>query len=459
MNAANSAVGPLSTANTQLQNPLNMATATTTTASEGWKVSTSGAAAPLPPKPSPKLLQPPSSITSSTKQLQLHTTVMREPAAVPNTVIDPRHGLPTHRTASERASLPESARQRRDSPSVHSQMSGPGWQWEQHNDPDDQEQALFEQRLCQDIYGVAVRKINQHGKSNLRYVKCCFVDVSELEVDSNGFSSSRSVSSHSRRFSRFTRDRSLERDRGESASREQQEAHRTLMKGKKVKVLTWGKKKDVKIPLERFVCVRKGKMTERTRRNIYPATRILSLITDDPNQTSLDIEAPTRLDRDKFARAFSRFLGIPLEGDDVRSIRSDMTPQSLTGMFRVSLYLASRYMIATRNLTLLSSSNSSFSIITDRKGVSQLNPTNNSVPDMSGTQTTNSYATNNSRKHIPLPIVTTTSEPRKPLLPKQQPVVVSLSRIPKRQPPRRDRPTHWTFRTHKLLPCHQHPPK
>jgi hypothetical protein len=220
---------------------------------------------------------------------------------------------------------------RGDSQSVQSQTSGSlplasDWQWEQNNDPDDQEQALFEQRLCDDIYGVAVRKINQNGKSNLRYVKCCTVDVSELDVDSPGFSSSRSLSSRSRGFPRF-RDRSVDR----SESRET-EAHRTLITGKKVKVLTWGKKKDIKIPLERFVSVRKGKTTDRTRRNICPATRIVSLITDDPHNPSLDIEAPTRLDRDKFARAFSRYLAIPLEGDDVRSVRSQLTNESPKGM-------------------------------------------------------------------------------------------------------------------------------
>jgi hypothetical protein len=228
--------------------------------------------------------------------------------------------------------------QQRDSSSVQSQTSGSAalgasdWQWDQNNDPDDQEQALFEQRLCEDIYGVAVRKINQNGKSNLRYVKCCFVDASELEVDAQGFSSSRSVSSRSRGFPRFARDRSLERSESKESFQNSDAAHRTsLMKGKKIKVLTWGKKKDVTIPLERFVSVRKGKMTDRTRRNICPASRILSLITDDPNHPSLDIEAPTRLDRDKFARAFSRFLCIPLEGDDIRSVRSDMTPQSVKG--------------------------------------------------------------------------------------------------------------------------------
>jgi hypothetical protein len=122
------------------------------------------------------------------------------------------------------------------------------------------------------------------------------------------------------------------------------DAHRTLIPGKKIKVLTWGKKKDVKIPLDRFVAVRKGKTTDRTKRNNCPASRILSLITADEAHhshimtTTLDIEAPTKLDRDKFARAFARFLNIPLvESDqyhhmtnvDMRSVRSDMTPTSI----------------------------------------------------------------------------------------------------------------------------------
>jgi hypothetical protein len=39
------------------------------------------------------------------------------------------------------------------------------------------------------------------------------------------------------------------------------------------------------------------------------------LITSDVNHPSLDIEAPTRVDRDKFARAFAKFLRVPLESD------------------------------------------------------------------------------------------------------------------------------------------------
>lgn len=226
-----------------------------------------------------------------------------------------------------------------DSQSITSAGATDNWMTE-NGEPDDLEQALFEQRLTEDVYGVAVRKINQNGKSNLRYVKCCFVDAADLEKDTHGFSSSRSVSSHSRRFSRFGRDRSVERSSARFRDRSVERSE-VLMKGSKVKVLTWGKKKEVNLPLERFVCVRKGKTTERTRRNVCPASRILSLITDDRQCPSLDIEAPTRLDRDKFAKAFSRFLGVPMEGEDARSIRSDITPQSLKGKeLPSSVYIA-----------------------------------------------------------------------------------------------------------------------
>ena len=224
----------------------------------------------------------------------------------------------------------------RDSQSVHSQASSSvplpppssDWQWGQRNDPDDQEQALFEQRLCEDFYGVAVRKINQNGKSNLRYVKCCLVDVSEIEGEVNGGSSTRSISSRSRgAFSRLRGDRDRSVDRSEPRD---YDAHRNLIKKGKKKVLTWGKKKDVKLPLDRFVCVRKGKTNDRTRRNASPASRLLSLITDDPQHPSLDIEAPTKLDREKFARAFARFLDVPLEGDDAHSVRSAEVPNVST---------------------------------------------------------------------------------------------------------------------------------
>lgn len=196
------------------------------------------------------------------------------------------------------------------------------WQWVERQEPDSQEQALFEQRLCEDVYGVAVRKINQNGKSNLRYVKCVPLDDASCGGTSDVNSTSKSVNSLVRSFSRRgdrQRERSLERGEAASAA-EQLESHRNLiplaLNSNRKKALVWGKKKDIKLNVDRFVCVRKGKTNERTRRNPQPASRLLSLITNDVNHPSLDIEAPTKLDRDKFARAFAKFLGVPLEGDD-----------------------------------------------------------------------------------------------------------------------------------------------
>ena len=100
----------------------------------------------------------------------------------------------------------------------------------------------------------------------------------------------------------------------------------------RVRVLSWGKKKDVRLALDRFVCVRKGKTTERARRNSSPSCRILSLVTTDRNHPSLDIEAPTRLDRDKFARAFARFLDVPLVGEDqtAQSVSPSLPSRSMS---------------------------------------------------------------------------------------------------------------------------------
>jgi hypothetical protein len=128
---------------------------------------------------------------------------------------------------------------------------------------DDDEQFMFEQRLTQDDLGVAIRKINHSGKAQLRYVKCVPLENATSQ--------------------------------------------------KSLRALTWGKKNAVAIPLVQFVSVRKGKTTERTMRNACPSNRLLSILTRDVRNGSLDIEAPTRLDRDKFASAFSRFLGVPLE--------------------------------------------------------------------------------------------------------------------------------------------------
>ena len=82
------------------------------------------------------------------------------------------------------------------------------------------------------------------------------------------------------------------------------------------KALTWGKKNAVTLSLDKFTCVKKGKCTERTIRNSSPSSRLLSIMCiNDVRGTSyesLDIEAPTKLDRDKFASAFAKFLNVPL---------------------------------------------------------------------------------------------------------------------------------------------------
>ena len=64
---------------------------------------------------------------------------------------------------------------------------------------------------------------------------------------------------------------------------------------KYVKALAWGTKKRINILLYKFTSVRKGKTTERIKRNIAPSNRTLSLVTCDKRNGSLDIEALTKL--------------------------------------------------------------------------------------------------------------------------------------------------------------------
>jgi len=206
-----------------------------------------------------------------------------------------------------------------------------------YNKLDDQEQALFEQRLCEDVYGVAIRKINQHGKSSLRYVKCVYIDsdsgsiVSKtsnlIKLKKERKSSSRSISSRgsSNSFGIIRRQRSggsYTSMTGPADNHSIDDDHTEKRQTKPQRALVWGKKKDVQICLDRFTSVRIGKKTERARRNSSIASHVLSLLTNDPNHPSLDIEAPTRLDRDKFARAFAKFLKVPLEGEDTHSVAS-----------------------------------------------------------------------------------------------------------------------------------------
>jgi len=207
-------------------------------------------------------------------------------------------------------------------------------------DPADHEQALFEQRLCEDPHGVAVRKINQNGKPNLRYVRCIVMespnpdtDATTIGGDSHNNSTTYPASAKSS-VSSFTR--SFRKSNGSPINLNNNHKNTNnleLSSSTRVRALSWGKKKDVRIPLDRFVCVRKGKTTDRSRRNASPACRILSLVT---NSQSLDIEAPTRLDRDKFARAFARFLEVPLMSEDNTAESLSPRPENVDSHQKVS---------------------------------------------------------------------------------------------------------------------------
>lgn len=228
-----------------------------------------------------------------------------------------------------------------------------------------QEQILFEQRLCDVNYGVAVRKIHSNGKSQLRYVRCIPLEnipsegigsgnqkhnhnhkkphnnhnmslsVPDISKRNNASSSSsRSVASLMGRISLGSK-----RQNRHKASRLESDSEHVASMGmshdatgelagvavtekqkfKQSMALTWGNKKKVVIPLCHFVEVRKGKTTSRTRKNPCHPSKLLSLLTNDKRHGhgSLDIEAPTKLDRDKFAKAFSVFLDIPLKDDFV----------------------------------------------------------------------------------------------------------------------------------------------
>eukprot|EP00557_Chaetoceros_sp_GSL56_P007876 CAMPEP_0176487696 /NCGR_PEP_ID=MMETSP0200_2-20121128/6284_1 /TAXON_ID=947934 /ORGANISM="Chaetoceros sp., Strain GSL56" /LENGTH=1488 /DNA_ID=CAMNT_0017884571 /DNA_START=158 /DNA_END=4624 /DNA_ORIENTATION=+ len=213
-----------------------------------------------------------------------------------------------------------------------------------------QEQILFEQRLCDVNYGVAVRKIHSNGKSQLRYVRCVPLmnatsttkGNSSATVNSrnnmsssvpdvslkkkNGASSSRSVASLMGRISlgskRSSKYKVTDGNDGENVATVDVDNHVHSTEKHEMKqtmALTWGNKRKVVIPLCNFVEVRKGKTTNRTRKNPNHPSKLLSLLTNDKRHGhgSLDIEAPTKLDRDKFAKAFSVFLDIPLKDDFV----------------------------------------------------------------------------------------------------------------------------------------------
>jgi len=207
-----------------------------------------------------------------------------------------------------------------------------------------QEQVLFEQRLCDVNYGVAVRKIHSNGKSQLRHVKCIPFRNKDIKSGAGGkkqnmsfsvpdtpsakknASSSRSVTSLMGRIGRRSKASSVTAGNGNghvngnatvNTASEETYPQTEKQAQKQSMALTWGNKKKVIIPLYKFTAVRKGKTTSRTMRNSCHPSKLLSLVTSDKRHGSLDIEAPTKLDRDKFALAFASFLDVPLKDDFV----------------------------------------------------------------------------------------------------------------------------------------------
>jgi hypothetical protein len=241
---------------------------------------------------------PPRPGASGTSNINANNVVRPTRSFDQNRIPKPPRDAPRHTTTSL-----QSSPQRMVVPSSNSSARSVPTTLHNDLDPESQEQLLFEQRLCEDAYGVAVRKINQNGKAQLRYVKC--VTLEEFDDSASTTSRSVSVASLVRSFSSKTKKRSNSEDTDKLL-------HSSATNRK---FLTWGKKRDHKLALDKFVSVQTGKTTERTRKNPQPAARLLSLVTKDSGM-SLDIEAPTRLDRDKFARAFARFLNVPLEFDD-----------------------------------------------------------------------------------------------------------------------------------------------
>lgn len=195
---------------------------------------------------------------------------------------------------------------------------------------------MFEQRLTTDELGVAIRKINHSGKAQLRYVKCVPLrPVSSSDYGQDDYNSipyleersfrgdvsvsSRSTSNSSRFLGRI-KNGVFDVKKNAVGSSSHGNLHNVLIADNNsllkeeasLRALTWGKKNTVTIPLSQFVAVKKGKTTERTVRNASPSARLLSIVTKS-GRGCLDIEAPTKLDRDKFATAFSVFLDVPLE--------------------------------------------------------------------------------------------------------------------------------------------------
>ena len=211
-----------------------------------------------------------------------------------------------------------------------------------------EEQLLFESKLLEDEFGIALRKIDRFGRAQLRYVRCV-----PLSNNNNSNSSNKHSSHHSNNNSNtnkfFYRNKSstaenhfyvstLDDTQNLIQRKSQQQQHDKLSINRAQYALTWGSGRHC-IPLTKFQCVKLGRQTPRTRLSKANHTCLLSLCVkhsythshsmmskssllssssaidkkeykeEEDWKSVLDMEAPTRLDRDLFAHAFAQFLG------------------------------------------------------------------------------------------------------------------------------------------------------
>jgi len=177
---------------------------------------------------------------------------------------------------------------------------------------------------------VGIRKISANGKSSHRFVRCITVTAGEWDsgagstedgntswCGSEGGGSTTWSNRLRRKGGRNRRDRNvdlLQPETNANTSAHFLPPHQQTSRNR-VRVLVWGNKNKARVRVDRFIKISVGKTTPRTRKSQCAGTRLLSLIHGDPAYPSLDIETPTKEDRDKFVMAFSRFLGVPVEDE------------------------------------------------------------------------------------------------------------------------------------------------
>jgi len=191
---------------------------------------------------------------------------------------------------------------------------------------------LFESKLCEDPEGIAIRKIDRFGKAQIRTVKCVPL------LQSNQEKSRRSLASRSTGFISSTLSKTTKKKQYVNSSKSATDSfyvttlddtQNLLNNPRSAKLATcdvirnnrghyalqYGSKHI--IPLKAIIAVKLGRQTPRTNLNRGPGGSGCLLSLCGTQESCLDIEAPTRCDRDLFANAFALFLGVPIVSFDV----------------------------------------------------------------------------------------------------------------------------------------------